>query len=117
MLRRSSLLPLLAVAACATPPKPLAPAPAVFAPIPGLERVIGHPATAATALLGVPGLDRHDGPGRHLQFVRAGCVLDLYYYPDPKAGEPTARFAEARLASGASDDTARCFAAQRAAHG
>lgn len=114
-MRKSPFALLLVVAACATPPKPIAPAPVVFTPIPGLERVIGHPSAAATALLGTPGLDRHDGPGRHLQFVRAGCVLDLYYYPDPKAGEPTARFAEARVASGNTEDAARCFAAQLAA--
>lgn len=112
-MRKSPFAVLLAVAACAAPPpRPIAPPPVVFAPIPGLERIIGKPAAAALALLGVPGLDRRDGPGRHLQFVRAGCVLDLYYYPDPAAGEPTARFAEARLASGAADTAARCFATQ-----
>lgn len=117
-MRKSPFAVLLAVAACAAPrPALVAPPPVVFAPIPGLERIIGKPPAAALALLGLPGLDRHDGPGRHLQFVRAGCVLDLYYYPDPKAGEPTARFAEARLASGTTDSAARCFAAQTAPRG
>ena len=72
----------------------------VFAPVPGLERVLGKPAGAATALLGPPGLDRHDGPGRHLQFVGTDCILDLYYYPDPAAGQPTARYADARHRDG-----------------
>jgi hypothetical protein len=108
----------LGLAACGEtpPPKPL-PAPVAFTPVPGLERILGKPTTTATALLGVPGLDRHDGPGRSLQFVGAGCILDVYFYPDPAAGLPTARYAEARKADGKSDETARCFAAQLAAKG
>ncbi len=107
---------LLTVAGCGEtpPPKPL-PVPVAFTPVPGLERILGQPATTATALLGVPGLDRHDGPGRSLQFVAAGCILDLYFYPDPAAGQPTARYAEARHADGKPDETARCFSAQLAA--
>jgi len=114
-LRAFVVLPLM-LAGCGEtpPPKPL-PTPVAFAPVPGLERLIGKPATAATALLGVPGLDRHDGPGRSLQFVGAGCILDVYFYPDPAAGQPTARFAEARHADGKPDETARCFTAQLAA--
>jgi len=110
---------LLIVAGCGEtpPPKPIAAPPVTFAPVPGLERIIGKPATTATGLLGVPGLDRRDGPGRSLQFVAAGCILDLYFYPDPAAGQPTARYAEARHADGKPDATARCFAAQLAAKG
>ncbi|QYE35476.1 hypothetical protein KZX46_05735 [Polymorphobacter sp. PAMC 29334] len=110
---------LLAVAGCGEtpPPKPIAAPPVAFKPVPGLERIIGKPATTATGLLGVPGLDRHDGPGRSLQFAAAGCILDVYYYPDPAAGQPTARYAEARLPNGKPDTTARCFAAQIAAKG
>jgi hypothetical protein len=110
---------LLIVAGCGEtpPPKPIPAPPVVFAPVPGLERIIGKPATTATGLLGVPGLDRRDGPGRSLQFAAAGCILDLYFYPDPAAGQPTARYAEARKADGKPDETARCFAAQLAAKG
>lgn len=68
--------------------------------------------SAAFGLLGHPGLDNSEGPGHHLQFVRAGCVLDVYYYPDPAAGQPTARYAEARGADGKATDAVRCFAAQ-----
>ena len=112
------IAPLLVVAGCGEtpPPKPL-PKPVAFTPVPGLERILGKPAGVATGLLGVPGLDRHDGPGRSLQFAAAGCILDLYYYPDPAAGQPTARYAEARLSDGKPDATARCFAAQLAAKG
>ncbi len=86
-------------------------------PVAGLERIIGRPAAEATALLGAPSLDRREGSARAVQFASAGCVLDVYYYPDPAAGQPTARFAEARLPTGATDAPARCFAAQLAARG
>jgi len=109
---------LIGLAACATVPTPVAvPKPVALTPVPGLEGILGRPATAATALLGAATLDRRDGPGRGLQFTAAGCILDVYYYPDPAAGQPTARFAEARLPTGKDDDTARCFAAQLAARG
>ncbi len=109
------------VAGCATvpvpPPPAAAPRPVALTPVPGLERILGRPAADAAALLGPAGLDRHEGPARAVQFTAAGCVLDVYYYPDPAAGQPTARFAEARLPSGAADSAARCFAAQLAARG
>ncbi len=110
---------LLGLAACATVPTPVAvaPKPVALTPVPGLERILGRPAGEATALLGAASLDRRDGTGRAVQFAAAGCILDVYYYPDPAAGQPTARFAEARLPTGAADDTARCFAAQLAARG
>ena len=105
-----------ALAGCATaPPQPAAPQPVALTPVAGLERVLGHPASTATALLGPASLDRREGPARSLQFTDAGCVLDLFFYPDPAAGQPTARFADARLVSGAADTPARCFAAQLAA--
>ncbi len=111
---------LLALAACAaTPPVRLvsAPKPVALTPVPGLERILGRPAADATALLGPATLDRREGTARSLQFAAAGCVLDVYYYPDPAAGQPTARFAEARLPTGVADPAARCFAAQLAARG
>ncbi len=116
--RRLAPLAALAAAACAAtpPPQPVVAKPVALTPVPGLERILGHPAAEATALLGSPTLDRHEGPARAVQFAAAGCVLDVYYYPGP-AGQPTARFAEARLPTGASDSPARCFAAQLAARG
>ena len=120
-MRLANLAPLvaLAVAACATtpPPQPAAPRPVALTPVAGLERILGRPANEATALLGPPTLDRREGTARSVQFTGAGCVLDVYYYPDPAAGQPTARFAEARLPTGAADVAARCFAAQLAARG
>lgn len=120
MSRTLALIALLGLAACATtpPPQPAsAPKPVALTPVPGLERILGRPAADATGLLGPASLDRREGPARAVQFAAAGCVLDVYYYPDPAAGQPTARFAEARLPSGATDDGARCFAAQLAARG
>ena len=117
--RRLVPLALLGLAACATtPPPPVAAAkPVALTPVAGLERILGRPANEAAALLGPPTLDRREGTARAVQFAAAGCVLDVYYYPDPAAGQPTARFAEARLPSGAADVAARCFAAQLAARG
>jgi len=110
----------LIAAACAStpPPKAIAAAkPVALTPVAGLERILGQPATRATMLLGPASLDRRDGAGRGLQFTGAGCILDMYFYPDPAAGQPTARYAEARLPTGAADTPARCFAAQLAARG
>jgi hypothetical protein len=112
------LAPLALLAACATtPPPPAAPRPVALTPVAGLERILGRPANEATALLGPATLDRREGTARAVQFANAGCVLDVYYYPDPAAGQPTARFAEARLPTGVADVAARCFAAQLAARG
>jgi hypothetical protein len=79
-----------------------------------MEKIIGQPVTAATALLGAPTLDRSEGRARALQFARAGCVLDIYYWPDAKAGQPVATFAEARLRDGRAQDAGACLAQQLA---
>ncbi len=107
-------VPLLALAACATTPKPvaLAPKPVVFAPIPGLERVIGKSEATALQLLGTPTLDRREGPAHQLQFARPSCILDLYFYPDPATKQPNARFADARTPDGKPQDAGSCFIAQ-----
>lgn len=123
LFRPASVAPaaaLLVIAACATTPTPPAVAvktPVALTPVAGLERILGHPASATTALLGAPTLDRREGTARAVQFAAAGCILDIYFYPDPAAGQPTARFAESRLTTGTTDVAARCFAAQLAARG
>ncbi len=114
-MRSIPMLLLLALAGCATAPKTLvavAPKPVVFAPIPGLERVIGKPEAIALQLLGTPTLDRREGPAHQLQFARANCILDLYFYPDAATGQPAARFADARTPDGKSQDAGTCFIAQ-----
>ena len=114
-MRFALLFPLLALAACATtPPVVVAPKPVVYAPIPGLERIFGKPETTATALLGAPTLDRREGTGHQLQFARPACILDLYFYPDAKTGQPAARFADARTPDGKPQDAGTCYAAQTA---
>ena len=111
---RAAPFVLLLLAGCAAtpPPAPIA-APIVYAPIPGLERVIGAPERTAIAVLGTPTLDRREGLGHHLQFARAACILDLYYFPDA-TGQPAARFAEARTHDGKPQDAGACFLAQTA---
>lgn len=105
------LLATLALAACATPPAVPAPVAVSRLPVdPGLARVLGHPATVAIALLGTPGLDRREGPAQHLQFVRAGCVLDVFYLTE--ASRLIARHVEARTADGKRSDPVACLAAQ-----
>jgi hypothetical protein len=80
-----------------------------------MERVIGHPPATATTLLGPPTLDRTEAPGRVLQWSKPACVLDVYYYPDPKAGGAVAgRYAEARLRDGKAMDPGSCLTAQLA---
>ena len=110
---RYAPLLLLALAACATTPKvAVVPKPVVFAPIPGLERVIGKPEATALQLLGTPTLDRREGSGHQLQFARASCILDLYFYPDAATGQPAARYADARTPDGKPQDAGACFVAQ-----
>lgn len=110
---RVPIIPALLLAGCAAATPPLAPvaAPVVYAPIPGLERLIGAPESTALALLGSPTLDRRDGPARHLQFARAACILDLYYFPDAKSGQSAARYADARTRDGKPKDAGACFLA------
>lgn len=87
----------LALAACASQPKPAvtAPPPAAMA---GMDQLLGQAVESATRLLGNASMDRREGPARQVQFAGA-CVLDLFYYP--KGGPaPVATHASARLPDG-----------------
>jgi hypothetical protein len=100
---------MLGVAACAPTPPPAATLPP---PTPGMERVMGVPPATATALLGAPTLDRTEAPGRVLQWSKPACVLDIYYYPDPRiGGAVTGRYAEARTRDGKAIDAGSCLSA------
>lgn len=104
---KRSLALLLLVAACApTAPPPAAPPPP---PPPGLDKIIGKPAAAVTALLGAVTLDKTEGPARQLQFVRPACVLDVYLYPPVSGGAPVVRTAAARKPDGARMDPGTCL--------
>jgi hypothetical protein len=105
---KRSLALLLLVAACAptTPPPVVAPPPP---PPPGLDKIIGKPAAAVTALLGPASLDKTEGPARQLQFVRPVCVLDVYLYPPAAGGAPVVRTAAARKPDGARMDPGSCL--------
>jgi hypothetical protein len=98
----------LLLAACATTPGPVAPVAAP--PPPGLGRLIGIDAAGVTRLLGPASLDRSEGPGRQLQFVRPPCVLDVFLYPPASGGAPIVRTAAARKPDGSKIDPGACLA-------
>jgi hypothetical protein len=96
----------LILAACATKP-PVAPVAAP--PPPGLSRLVGIDATAVTRLLGPASLDRSEGPGRQMQFVRPPCVLDVFLYPPATGGTAVVRTAAARKPDGSKIDPGTCL--------
>jgi hypothetical protein len=96
----------LLLAACATTPPPVVP---VAAPPPGLSRLLGLDAAAVTRLLGPASLDRSEGPGRQLQFVRPPCVLDVFLYPPTAGGTAVVRTAAARKPDGSRIDPGTCL--------
>jgi hypothetical protein len=104
-MKRSFVL-LLLVAACTPPPPVVTPPPP---PPPGLDRLVGKPAAAVTAMLGPASLDKTEGPARQLQFVRPQCVLDVYLYPPAAGAAPVVRTAAARKPDGARMDPGTCF--------
>ena len=108
-MKRASLALLLLLSACATTPPPVvsvakAPPP----PPPGLGRLIGQSAAGVTALLGPASLDRTEGPGRQMQFIRPPCVLDVFLYPAAN-GAVTVRTAAARKPDGSRIDPGACL--------
>jgi hypothetical protein len=110
---KQSILPVCLVVAAAivlnacaaTPPPAKVAAPL---PPPGLGRLIGQTAAGVTALLGPASLDRSEGPGRQLQFIRPPCVLDVFLYP-ATGGAVTVRTAAARKPDGSRMDPGACL--------
>jgi len=103
---KRALVLLLLIAGCTPPPPVVVPPPP---PPPGLDRLIGKPADAVTALLGPASLDKTEGPGRLLQFVRPPCVLDVYLYPPASGAAAVVRTAAARKPDGARMDPGGCL--------
>lgn len=95
----------LVLAGCAATPPP---AKVAAPPPPGLGRLIGQTAAGVTALLGPASLDRTEGPGRQLQFIRPPCVLDVFLYP-ATGGAVTVRTAAARKPDGSRMDPGACL--------
>ena len=98
----------LALAACAAPIPPvpvLSPPPP---PPPGLASIVGASVAEVTARLGTASLDRSEGPGRQLVFVRPACVLDVFFYPGA-AGSLAVRTASSRRPDGTRMDPAVCL--------
>ena len=81
----------------------------------GTALVLDQPAQAILALLGGPKLDRQDRGARQLQFIAAGCVIDIYLYAKSAGAEAVATYAEARRNDGSTMDAGQCIDAQRAA--
>jgi hypothetical protein len=138
-MRLVSLALLLALAGCATTPRPAGPAatavskpavtkaaptrvrpgrtPRTAAPqyVPGVEGVIGSDAAGLIRQFGPPRLDIIEGDARKLQWSGTACVLDAYLYPPAEGREPLASYIDARRPSDAQDvDRAACIAALRA---
>jgi hypothetical protein len=106
MTRALALLSLTLLPACAAAVVPV-PLPA---PAPKQSyTVIGREPAEVTAMLGTPALDRSEGPARQLQFANAGCVLDVYFYPDRRSGKVAATYAEARTRTGEASETGACI--------
>jgi hypothetical protein len=109
----------LALAGCAAPEKPRAPAhrrppqpqstPSYS--ISGLEAVIGRTARLLIDQFGKPDLDVIEGEARKLQFAGPVCVLDAYLYPRAGGGEPVVTHLDARQPDGRDFDRASCVAA------
>ncbi len=109
MMRFGSVALLLGLAACAAPvPPPVVLAPPAPPP-PGLGRILGNTAPGVIALLGPASLDRTEGQGRQLQFVRPPCVLDVFLYPGA-GGVQVVRTAAARRPDGSRIDPGACLA-------
>lgn len=120
------ILPILmcvAVAGCASAPKP-APRPQAPAERPasafpvrpvlekkGLEAVMGKDIAALKRLFGEPRLDIIEVYGRKLQFTSKACVLDAFLYPDGKGGTEIVTHIDARRSDGAEVDRASCVEA------
>jgi len=110
----ATILPALALAACAAPapprPAPVAARPVVSYTAVGLERVIGQDAAGLVRLFGPPDADIREGTARKLQFEGPICVLDAYLYP--KGSEPArVTYLDAREPDGSTIDRASCVAA------
>lgn len=109
---------LLALAACATPPTPVArtaaPVTSTRVPPRSSDGVIGLGAAQLQALLGTPVAQLSEGPARKLQFAGTACVLDAYLYPPERGGEPAVTHVDTRRPTGEDIDRAACIAALRA---
>lgn len=96
-----------------TPPPTQRPEPQMIR-VPGLESVLGAPASVLLRSFGDPRIDLVEGDVRKLQFSGAACVLDIYLYPPTGGGDPIATYVEARRASDGQDvDRVACVDALR----
>lgn len=108
----AALLPLLALAACATPGDgPAARPPLIPLPQAGLGAIVGQNAAGLTRVFGQPDADVREGTARKLQFRSAICILDAYLYPKKAGEEPRVTWIDTRQRDGSTIDRASCVAA------
>lgn len=109
-MRRSVLVLLLFVSACAAPQQE-APRPTpVSPPSPAAAPLIGLTAADLIGRFGGPALQVPEGNSLKLQFRGASCILDAYLYPST-GGVQRVTYVETRLSTGAPTDQAACISA------
>ena len=77
----------------------------------GLEGVIGADRSGLERQFGAPRLDVREGDALKLQWSGGACILDVYLYPPPRGGEPSASYVDARRGDGRDVDKASCVTA------
>ena len=77
----------------------------------GLEGVIGADRGGLERQFGAPRLDVREGDALKLQWSGGACILEVYLYPPPRGGEPSASYVDARRGDGRDVDKASCVTA------
>ncbi|MBB3765030.1 hypothetical protein [Sphingomicrobium lutaoense] len=106
------LAPVLLVAACAAPQRPVSRPPPAPPQVQSGGPLLGATAAQLTARFGAPALRVVEGDGTKLQFKGRACILDTYLYP-PRGGrgEAVTLHADARDIYGRDVDLDACIAA------
>jgi hypothetical protein len=99
----------LALAACATAPREVTPAPATStaAVVRPTGALVGLSVSELIARFGQPALQVREGPGLKLQWAGASCVLDAFLYASA-GGHERATHVEARRPTGDPLDAQSC---------
>jgi hypothetical protein len=75
------------------------------------DKLLGQPPDAVAGLLGAPDLERREDPATVWQYRGAGCVVDLFFYPEATgatAGKAVVHL-EARNAEASEVDARNCL--------
>ena len=112
MFKRSYLLlaaPILALAACASPPRATAPGVPPPAAVQQTGPLIGLSAAQLVSRLGTPALQVPEGNSVMLQYRVPACIMDAYLYPQ-RGQERAVTHVDARDVNGQPVDRDRCLA-------